>query len=31
MSGKASTGAAGLDEPPRAIDLARGGSRMMQR
>jgi hypothetical protein len=31
MSGKASTGAAGLGEPPRAVDLAWGGSRTMRR
>jgi hypothetical protein len=31
VSGKASTGATGLDEPPGAVDLARGGSRMMRR
>jgi hypothetical protein len=29
-SGKASTGAAGLVEPPGAIDLVQGGSRMMR-
>jgi hypothetical protein len=30
-SGKVSTGAAGLGEPPGAVDLARGGSRTMRR
>jgi hypothetical protein len=29
-SGKATTGAAGLVEPPGAIDLVQGGSRMMR-
>jgi hypothetical protein len=29
--GKASTGAAFLGEPPGAVDLVRGGSRMMRR